>query len=71
MKKKSIWMHSKYPNKEYVGSYETITLTDKKTKTKFDQRIFILTHTLKNGKVHSVEFGDFRYAKAEGWMKVN
>lgn len=70
MKPKSIWMHSKYPNREYTGSFETVTLTDKKTKAKFNQRIFVLMAKLKNGKIHSVEFGDFRYAKNEGWVKV-
>jgi hypothetical protein len=70
VRKKSKWCHHKYPNREYVGSYETITLADKVTKKKFKQRLFILTAKLKNGKPHSVEFGDSKYAKAEGWIKL-
>lgn len=65
---KSIWMHSKKPNREYYSQYYAMYIVDKKTKKEMRQRLFILTPT--TGKPVPQEFSSAFAAKKAGWVKV-
>ncbi len=60
MRAKSIWMHPKYPNREYVGTYQQHR----------GERVFVLSAKLKNGKFHNVTFESYQAAKELGWCKL-
>lgn len=57
---KSIWMHSQKPDKEYTSSYQWAK----------NERVFILSRQLKNGKFHNVSFESWAQAKKLNWIKV-
>lgn len=58
---KSVWTNKKYANRKYTGAYK---------KAVANERNFILSGELKNGKVHTVSFESWQMAKSMGWKKV-
>ena len=61
MRKLSLWMHSKYPNRNYHGAYQYLK----------GERVFVLSATLKNGKPHNVAFESYQQAKKLSWVKIS